>query len=62
MIDMTDTGSGSISDVVVVKVGGALLGTPLDAFWQGIGELRLDKRVIVVHGGGPEATRVARLV
>ncbi len=49
-------------DVTVVKIGGALLADPLGTFWSGISRLSSSRRVIIVHGGGPEASRVARLV
>lgn len=51
-----------MTDCVVIKIGGGLLGQPLDAFWKGVRDLAGVWKVIVVHGGGPEATRVARLV
>ncbi len=59
---MTENSERHTVDTVVVKIGGSLLGAPLDAFWQNVRELGRDCRVIIVHGGGPEATRVARLV
>ncbi|MDX1429460.1 MAG: acetylglutamate kinase, partial [Rhodothermales bacterium] len=45
---------------VVVKIGGALVAKELSAFWRNIGMLKVRQPVVVVHGGGPEATRVAR--
>ena len=47
---------------IVVKIGGALLEAPetLDAFWEGIAGLRQQAPVVVVHGGGPQATALAR--
>ena len=46
----------------LVKIGGALLSDPdqLDELWKGIRQLRTDRDVVVVHGGGPQATRMAR--
>ncbi|NNE48551.1 MAG: acetylglutamate kinase [Rhodothermales bacterium] len=48
--------------VVVIKIGGAILSQPLDTFWDGVAEMMRTRRVIIVHGGGPEATRVARMI
>jgi acetylglutamate kinase len=47
---------------IVVKVGGALLSQPdaLGALWEGVRQLRLRAPVVVVHGGGPQATAAAR--
>lgn len=48
---------------VVLKLGGALLAdaSALDAVWTGVRELR-DRGVpvVVVHGGGPQQTEIAR--
>ena len=46
----------------VIKIGGALLEgtTHMDAFWHSIQILRENIPVIIVHGGGPQATRMAR--
>ncbi len=44
---------------VVVKIGGALLTGNLDEFWSSVASLVREKPVLIVHGGGPEATRVA---
>ena len=46
----------------VIKIGGALLAMPdvMDAFWTGVAALRKRTSVVVVHGGGPQATEVAR--
>lgn len=46
----------------VVKIGGALVTADLSGFWGDIAALKERLPVIVVHGGGPEATRVARLL
>ncbi len=46
----------------VVKIGGALVTKDLEEFWTSIGALKIEQPVIVVHGGGPEATRVARML
>lgn len=47
---------------IVVKIGGALLeaSDALNAFWKGIAELRQQAPVVVVHGGGPQATALAQ--
>lgn len=46
----------------VVKIGGALLNTQgaPDAFWQAVLRLREQADVVLLHGGGPQATEVAR--
>ena len=46
----------------VIKIGGALLGNAarMTAFWQQVQRLNEDMQVIVVHGGGPQATAMAR--
>jgi acetylglutamate kinase len=47
---------------VVVKVGGALIedARAIEAVWQGVGALRAEHEVVVVHGGGPQATALSR--
>lgn len=46
----------------VIKIGGALVGREevLDALWSSVAKMIDGRRVIVVHGGGPIATEVAR--
>lgn len=46
----------------VVKIGGALLNDErsLDQFWQSVRTLHERQAVVVVHGGGPQATEMAR--
>jgi len=44
----------------VIKLGGALLTQPLDTFWSAIAELQASSEVILVHGGGPQTTALAR--
>lgn len=44
---------------VVIKLGGALLGGDLSAFWHQIASIRTSAPVILVHGGGPQATILA---
>ncbi len=47
---------------VVIKIGGALLKEPaiLAEFWPALQQLSQTSPVIVVHGGGPQATSMAR--
>lgn len=47
---------------VVIKIGGALLKEPatLSDFWPALRRLAETRPVIVVHGGGPQATAMAR--
>lgn len=46
----------------VIKIGGALLSRSedLDVFWKSVLQLRERMAVVVVHGGGPQATAMAR--
>lgn len=46
----------------VIKIGGALVAEPgaLGAFWEAISTLRKTSPVLIVHGGGPQATTLAR--
>ncbi len=46
----------------LIKIGGALLESPalLSPLWTAVERMRGTQRVILVHGGGPQATRVAR--
>ena len=48
--------------LVVVKVGGALLDDPqaLEILWRGVRSLRARSPVLIVHGGGRQATEMAR--
>jgi len=50
------------SSPIVLKIGGALLSdaATIDTFWRGVVALRKDAPVVVVHGGGPQATAMAR--
>lgn len=49
-------------DLIVVKIGGALIQDALAraALWTGIRTLQETYRVIVVHGGGPQANALSR--
>ena len=46
----------------VIKIGGALVANEgaVDMLWSSIAQLRKERGVVVVHGGGPRATEVAR--
>ncbi len=48
--------------ITVVKIGGALVSDPeaLALLWRGLRALREEARVVVVHGGGPQATALAQ--
>lgn len=48
--------------VTIVKLGGALLAdeNALDAVWRGVAALREAGPVVLVHGGGPQVTALAR--
>lgn len=45
---------------VVIKIGGALLRDDLSTFWAGVAERAVRQPVVVVHGGGPQSTDMAR--
>lgn len=46
---------------VIIKIGGGLIDLPdRTAFWDAVTQLRRNSPVVVVHGGGPQATRLAR--
>jgi len=53
-MDETDT------EMTVVKIGGAVLDGDLSPLWEGIRDLRSRDRVVLVHGGGPQSTRLAQ--
>jgi acetylglutamate kinase len=44
---------------IVVKLGGALLESDLSSFWEQILLLQVFAPVVLVHGGGPQATDLA---
>ena len=48
--------------ITVVKIGGALLGDEgrLGVLWDGVHELSRHASVVIVHGGGPQLTEMAR--
>jgi len=52
------------TDLIVVKIGGALIqdAAARTALWAGIRTLQSSHRVIVVHGGGPQANALSRLL
>ncbi len=47
---------------VLIKIGGALVNNPegLEPLWAAVRQLRERQPVAVVHGGGPQATEMAR--
>ena len=49
-------------NATVIKIGGALLADPdaLGAIWDGVRHLLREGPVVIVHGGGPQATALAR--
>ena len=49
------------SKPIVIKIGGAVLDVPsgLEAFWQQVGHLHETAPVVIVHGGGKQATDLA---
>lgn len=51
-----------MSQTSVIKIGGALVAREeaLDALWSSVAKMLEERRVIVVHGGGPAATDLAR--
>lgn len=46
----------------VIKIGGALLKAPeiLSPFWPALQALAARERVVIIHGGGPQSTAMAR--
>jgi len=51
-----------MDELTVIKIGGSLVVRPdaLDALWSAVAHMVSSRRVVVVHGGGPLATDVAR--
>lgn len=51
-----------MSALTVIKIGGALVSRPdaLDALWSAVARISASDRVVLVHGGGPAATELAR--
>ncbi len=51
-----------MSDITVIKIGGALVARPdaIDQLWSAVAQMVKTRRVVLVHGGGPAATEVAR--
>ena len=45
---------------IVVKIGGALLGQPLEPLFEALATLQQESEVVLVHGGGPQATAMAK--
>lgn len=58
---MTINHSYTASAPIVIKLGGALLGDPslLEPLWEALPTLRQEAPVLLVHGGGPQATAMA---
>lgn len=50
------------SPLTVIKIGGALLSDAVDLapFWSAVAALQQERRVVVVHGGGPQMSELAR--
>ena len=50
--------------MTVIKIGGALVARPdvLTTLWSAVAQIAASRDVVVVHGGGPEATKVARML
>lgn len=51
-----------MNGTIVIKAGGALIADrdSVDRLWTAIARLQRENRLILVHGGGPRATEVAR--
>jgi acetylglutamate kinase len=51
-----------MNQLAVLKIGGSLIEDPaaMATFWSSVGTLRAQMPVVVVHGGGPQATELAR--
>lgn len=56
---MTDCREHAGSAPVVVKIGGAVIESALGELFREIAALRKSRPVVIVHGGGPQATRAA---
>lgn len=48
--------------MIVIKIGGALVDRRevLDTFWASVAQVQQTSPVVIVHGGGPQATAMAR--
>ena len=51
-----------MKETTVIKAGGALLSDAdaVDRIWSAVARMRETRRVVLVHGGGPRATEIAR--
>lgn len=49
-----------MKSITILKIGGAVSGHLLPEMWKQVAILRQDRDVIVVHGGGPQSTAIAR--
>ncbi len=45
---------------IVIKLGGALLAQDLTGFWNGLAHVTAFSEVVLVHGGGPQTTALAK--
>lgn len=56
------TGAKTDRQTIVVKIGGALIGPEgaSKVFWRGVRDLCADADVVLLHGGGAQATDLAR--
>lgn len=52
-------GSGLVRPRTIIKIGGGLVGS-LGRFWEPVREMLETRDVVLVHGGGPQATAMAR--
>ena len=64
--DAADAANGGTenasSPITVVKISGTLLDAPaeLDDFWAAVREIAADGSLVIVHGGGKQATALAK--
>lgn len=51
-----------MNNLTVIKIGGALLddAESMTPFWEGVRRLKENAPVLIVHGGGPQATAMAQ--
>jgi acetylglutamate kinase len=45
---------------IVIKLGGALLAADLSGFWQDLEQMSNTAEIVLVHGGGPQTTALAK--
>jgi acetylglutamate kinase len=51
-----------ISKTKVLKIGGAQLSGSLEELWKAVRHLVTQGPVVIVHGGGPQSTKLARAI